>query len=111
VIDGNGDEGCWWNRIGNVGCHAPDCIPAWNSETATNVKLWMIQPDGFSGVTGGDAEALTGGVDSESNSNTMIFVFAGASVVLLCVGIAVYVYRSAKKRSEINKIAGGLEMQ
>merc|ERR1711907_154797 len=44
VVDGNGDDGCWWNCFGAVGCHSPDCIPAYDGITATNVELYIWSP-------------------------------------------------------------------
>ena len=45
VMDGNGAGNCWWNCVGAVGCSSPDCIPAADSKTATNVKLWIRRSD------------------------------------------------------------------
>ena len=41
VVDGNGAGSCWWNCVGAVGCHSPQCIPANGGKTATDVQLWI----------------------------------------------------------------------
>ena len=42
VIDGSAD--CWWSCMAVVSCHTPDCIPAINGLTATDVKLYIWNP-------------------------------------------------------------------